>query len=225
MEADPRRRRSSSAGHACSASARAADRSHRRVGGLSPAPGPYFEKLVGFPWTAGQTINLAIGQGALQVSPLQLAVAYSALINGGTVVRPHVAQAVLRDGVRRELRFKPVRKLKLSPYTSAIKQGLYEAANTASGTSFAVFNGFPVRRRQDGDGRGRPRRRLVVRVLGAVQRPEARRRRHRARRFRRRRGRTGREADLPGVLPPEGLVTYAHNAGLIGALAAPTMKS
>ncbi len=48
----------------------------------------------------GQTINLAIGQGALQVSPLQLAVAYSALINGGTVVRPHVAEAVIRDGVR-----------------------------------------------------------------------------------------------------------------------------
>jgi penicillin-binding protein 2 len=106
-------------------------------------PGPStFDKRFGFPWTEGQTINLAIGQGALQVSPLQLAVAYSALINGGTVVRPHVGEAVIRNGVRHALQFKPVRKLKLSPSTWAIKQGLYEAANNASGTSGAVFGGF-----------------------------------------------------------------------------------
>jgi penicillin-binding protein 2 len=35
-----------------------------------------------------------------------------------------------------------VRRLKLSPYTWAIKQGLYEAANYPQGTSFSVFNGF-----------------------------------------------------------------------------------
>ncbi|HLX32869.1 MAG TPA: penicillin-binding transpeptidase domain-containing protein [Gaiellaceae bacterium] len=110
--------------------------------GYLPTPGSYFTKRFGFPWTEGQTINLAIGQGALQVSPLQLAVAYSALINGGTVVQPHVAEAVIRNGVTHELRFKPVRKVKLSPYTSAIEQGLYEAANTSQGTSFAIFNGF-----------------------------------------------------------------------------------
>ncbi len=110
--------------------------------GYLPMPGAHFEHLTGTPYYEGQAINLAIGQGALQVSPLQLAVAYSALINGGTVVRPHVAQAVIRDGVRHELRFKPVRKLQLSPYTSAIEQGLYEAANNPSGTSGAVFGGF-----------------------------------------------------------------------------------
>jgi penicillin-binding protein 2 len=110
--------------------------------GYLPGPGRIFEKRFGFPWTEGQTINLAIGQGALQVSPLQLAVAYSALINGGKVVRPHVAQAVIRNGVRHPLSFKPVRRLHLSPYTWAIKQGLYEAANDSGGTSAAVFNGF-----------------------------------------------------------------------------------
>jgi penicillin-binding protein 2 len=110
--------------------------------GYLPGPGRYFEKRFGFPWTEGQTINLAIGQGALQVSPLQLAVAYSALINGGKVVRPHVGEAVIRNGVRHVLRFKPVRKLRLSPYTWAIKQGLYEAANNSGGTSASVFSGF-----------------------------------------------------------------------------------
>jgi penicillin-binding protein 2 len=110
--------------------------------GYLPRPGTTFEKRFGFPWTEGQTINLAIGQGALQVSPLQLAVAYSALVNGGTVVRPHVGEAVIRNGVRHPLHYKPVRKLRLSPYTWAIKQGLYEAANSFSGTSGAVFGGF-----------------------------------------------------------------------------------
>lgn len=114
-------------------------------GGYLPMPGRYFERLAGTPYTEGQAINLAIGQGALQVSPLQLAVAYSALVNGGTVVRPHVGEAVIRNGVRRVLPFRPVRKVKLSPYTWAIKQGVYEAANNPSGTSFAVFNGFPIK--------------------------------------------------------------------------------
>jgi penicillin-binding protein 2 len=108
-------------------------------------PGRYFEKLAGTPYTEGQAVNLAIGQGALEVSPLQLAVAYSALINGGKVVRPHVGEAVIKNGVRHKLSFPPVRRVKLSPYTSAIRQGLYEAANNPSGTSYPVFAGFPIK--------------------------------------------------------------------------------
>ena len=79
------------------------------------------------------------------MSPLQLAVAYSALINGGKVVRPHVGEAVIRNGVRHPIHFKPVRQLKLSPYTWAIRQGLYEAANGPGGTSQPVFAGFPIK--------------------------------------------------------------------------------
>jgi penicillin-binding protein 2 len=112
--------------------------------GYLPRPGAYFDKRFGFPWTEGQTINLAIGQGALQVSPLQLAVAYSALINGGKVVRPHVGEAVIRNGNRHLLHFPPVRRLHLSPYTWAIKEGLYAAAHGAVGTSASVFATFPI---------------------------------------------------------------------------------
>jgi penicillin-binding protein 2 len=112
--------------------------------GYLPTPGSVFNRRFHFPWTEGQTINLAIGQGALQVSPLQLAVAYSALINGGTVVRPHVGEAVIQDGVRKMLHYKPVRRLHLSPYTWAIKEGLYEAAHGSTGTSASVFGTFPI---------------------------------------------------------------------------------
>ena len=110
--------------------------------GLVPTPAS-FEKANHFPWTEGQTINLAIGQGALQVSPLQLAVAYAALVNGGTVVRPHVADAILHGSSVEKLRFKPVRKLKLVD-VQAIRQGLYLAAHDPSGTSAYVFANFPI---------------------------------------------------------------------------------
>jgi penicillin-binding protein 2 len=110
--------------------------------GLVPTPS-WFLKANKFPWTEGQTINLAIGQGALQVSPLQLAVAYSALVNGGTVVRPHVGGAVIEGGTVKALHYKPVRKLKLVD-AEAIRQGLYMAAHDPAGTSAGVFGSFPI---------------------------------------------------------------------------------
>ncbi len=43
-------------------------------------------------WTMGDTCNIAIGQGNLLVSPLQMAVATAALANGGNVLRPRLLQ-------------------------------------------------------------------------------------------------------------------------------------
>src|ERR687897_1580890 len=45
-------------------------------------------------WSVGDWINLAIGQGDLLVSPMQMAVAYSALYNGGTLVTPHICKKI-----------------------------------------------------------------------------------------------------------------------------------
>ena len=108
--------------------------------GIVPTP-KWLRKTWSQPWYEGQTINLSIGQGYLAVTPLQLAVAYSALANGGTVVRPHVADAFIRGASVQPIRFKPIRHLKLVDLW-AIKQGLYDAAHV--GTSAAVFGGFPI---------------------------------------------------------------------------------
>jgi penicillin-binding protein 2 len=110
--------------------------------GLVPTPA-WLKKTTGESWYEGQTINLSIGQGYLQVTPLQLAVAYSALANGGTVVRPHVADAILRGESVQMLRFKPVRKVKLVDQW-AIRDGLYQAAHSPNGTSASLFANFPV---------------------------------------------------------------------------------
>lgn len=42
------------------------------------------------PWFGGDLLNLAIGQGETLSTPIQLATAYAALVNGGTVYQPHV---------------------------------------------------------------------------------------------------------------------------------------
>jgi penicillin-binding protein 2 len=110
--------------------------------GLVPTPA-WLQRTQHMPWYEGQTINLSIGQGYLQVTPLQLAVAYSALVNGGTVVRPHVAQAILRGESVQTLKFKPVRKVKLKDVW-AIKEGLFMAAHSPGGTSASLFANFPV---------------------------------------------------------------------------------
>lgn len=46
------------------------------------------------PWFGGDLMNLAIGQGSLVATPLQVAVSYAALVNGGTVWQPYVVDQI-----------------------------------------------------------------------------------------------------------------------------------
>jgi penicillin-binding protein 2 len=99
------------------------------------------------PWSAGDNIQLATGQGDLQTNPLQMAIAYAALGNGGTIVTPHVGMEVedAAGRVLREFAPKPRRKIKIDPaYRTAIMEGLHQAAQGSQGTSYGVFGGFPI---------------------------------------------------------------------------------
>jgi len=119
--------------------------------GLLPTPAwrnrLYRKKLTDRPWSAGDNINLAVGQGDVQVDPLQLADAYAAIGNGGTLLRPHVGMQVVDTAGRvvQELNPSPRRHIAINPgYRSAILDGLHMAAQSPGGTSYAVFGGFPV---------------------------------------------------------------------------------
>jgi penicillin-binding protein 2 len=48
------------------------------------------EKLYGEPWYGGDTVSMSIGQGLVQVTPLELAVMTAAIANGGWRVKPHL---------------------------------------------------------------------------------------------------------------------------------------
>jgi penicillin-binding protein 2 len=57
--------------------------------------GPETRRKTGKGWYDGDTLNLAIGQGELTVTPLQMAVVAAALANRGTVWRPHYTQKIV----------------------------------------------------------------------------------------------------------------------------------
>ena len=97
------------------------------------------------PWSTGDNVNLAVGQGDLQATPLQLATAYSTIINGGRVVRPHLGMAIEDGGGRllEEIRKPARRKVKFSSVNrDVIMSGLHAAATEPGGTSYDVFKGF-----------------------------------------------------------------------------------
>jgi penicillin-binding protein 2 len=90
--------------------------------------------------------NAAIGQGGDQVTSLQLAVAYGALANGGTIVTPHVGASIqsadgatiqaIAPAAKRHLNVKPA-------YRETILEGLRDAASRPGGTSSDVMGSFP----------------------------------------------------------------------------------
>jgi penicillin-binding protein 2 len=95
------------------------------------------------PWSSGDNVSLAIGQGDFLASPLQLATAYAAIENDGTIVRPHIGMAVVDDEGRLQQRIspKPVRHIDI-PDIDTIRQGLLDSTTQTGGTSADVFAGF-----------------------------------------------------------------------------------
>ena len=101
----------------------------------------------GRPWSAGDNINLSVGQGDLQANPLQMAVAYAAVANGGRVVSPHLGNRIEdADGrVLQELPSRARRRVDIEPeHRDAILDGLRSAASESGGTSADVFKDFPI---------------------------------------------------------------------------------
>jgi penicillin-binding protein 2 len=103
-------------------------------------------------WKPGDSIQLAIGQKDLLVTPLQMARFYSLIANGGKLVKPHLVQDVEEGGGSRSAprvvhRFTaPVpQPVGLDPSNLAVVQdGLYQATHGANGTSAMVFGNYPV---------------------------------------------------------------------------------
>jgi penicillin-binding protein 2 len=98
------------------------------------------------PWSVGDNVNLAVGQGDVQASPLQMAVAYGRIATG-QIVRPHLGQRIENSAgqVQQQLEEPKPRKLGVADeYRSAILDGLRGAASAPGGTSTPVFETFPI---------------------------------------------------------------------------------
>ena len=97
-------------------------------------------------YNLGDTVNLAVGQGDLSATPLQLAVAYAAIENRGRVVQPHLgleidsANGELVQRIERD----PARRIHIDEADrEAVATGLHLSASAAGGTSADVFAGWP----------------------------------------------------------------------------------
>jgi penicillin-binding protein 2 len=92
-----------------------------------------------------QAVNQSIGQGDVQVTPLQVATFTAALGNGGTLYRPQVVEKIVSaDGVETTV-FKPEARgtLPVSEETlNAIRQGMREVISEPRGTAHNRFYNF-----------------------------------------------------------------------------------
>src|SRR3954452_21251904 len=122
--------------------------------GLLPTPEwrqAHYSSAVDKLWKPGDSIQLAIGQKDLQVTPLQMARFYALIANGGRLVQPHIAADVeevsTKDAPGRVLHSfapPPAPTVKIDPvYLQSVRQGLLEATHADYGTATSVFGSFP----------------------------------------------------------------------------------
>jgi penicillin-binding protein 2 len=103
-------------------------------------------------WKPGDSIQLAIGQKDLLVTPLQMARFYAMIANGGKLVTPHLKQDIEQAGSTGEpgaiLASKPAPAPQPTNVDAAaltvVRQGLFEATHSSFGTSASIFGSFPV---------------------------------------------------------------------------------
>jgi penicillin-binding protein 2 len=92
-------------------------------------------------------MNLSVGQGDLQATPLQLATAYAAIGNGGDVVRPHLGMEAEDATGAQTQAFEPAprRQVEIDETNrAAIMEGLRQAAMEPGGTSYPTFGSYPI---------------------------------------------------------------------------------
>src|SRR5205085_8373396 len=80
-------------------------------------------------WLTGDTYNMAIGQGFVLATPLQVANVTNAIANNGRMLRPHVGQAILDQNgqVAEQIAPEVIRQLPLRP---DVLQVIHEGMNS-----------------------------------------------------------------------------------------------
>lgn len=98
------------------------------------------KKYFGVSWYSGETISLAVGQGYLAVTPIQLLVLISAIANGGKIYLPQVVEKVvdINGNILKTYPPKELGKVNISEETlHIIQEALKGAVNEPGGTGWA----------------------------------------------------------------------------------------
>jgi penicillin-binding protein 2 len=99
----------------------------------------------GWVWEPGQAAIAAIGQGYVTVTPVQLANAYTALANGGTLYAPRIGEALVSASGKLVQKINPpvTRHLPVASGTLAYIRNALQGVVT-QGTAAGAFAGFPL---------------------------------------------------------------------------------
>jgi penicillin-binding protein 2 len=115
--------------------------------GLIPQPRLRRDKRVGGGWHAGETVNMSIGQGAVLVTPMQVARLMAAVANGGVLWKPRLVQRIERPdkGVVWSDAGTVTGHVELSPMVWAfLRQSLWSVVNEDGTGAAARLPGFDV---------------------------------------------------------------------------------
>ncbi len=97
------------------------------------------------PWQPGETIVVAIGQGAMSVTPIQAAHAIGGLAMGGVWHRPHIVSTRQRAEIDPQSRPAPPRRTDIDPqHMEVLRQGMWTAVNGAGTGRQARLSGIDV---------------------------------------------------------------------------------
>ncbi|WP_066632587.1 penicillin-binding protein 2 [Desulfolucanica intricata] len=98
-------------------------------------------------WHEYDTLDMSIGQGDNQYSPLQLVNYVAAIANGGTLYQPYLVKKIINPQGKTIKEFKPKvkNKVKVSDKNlQIIREGMHMVTLPPSGTAAGIFAGFPV---------------------------------------------------------------------------------
>ncbi len=116
------------------------------VSGTVPDP-EWKQTVMGDFWARGDAVNMSIGQGFVEATPLQMANVYTAIANGGTLLQPYIVEfqqepdgSQTRIGKRTEIRDLPLTDAQIGELQSALRD---QTSNSWGAGSARVFVDFP----------------------------------------------------------------------------------
>lgn len=110
----------------------------REIPGLMPTSS-WKKKKYGIEWQLGETLSCAIGQSFVLATPLQIAMAYSAIANGGHLYRPYLVNEVFTNSgkVIKSNFTELVSKINVKEENlDLVREGLYDVVNSPKGTAW-----------------------------------------------------------------------------------------
>ncbi|MEC7275590.1 MAG: penicillin-binding protein 2 [Bdellovibrionota bacterium] len=110
----------------------------RETSGLIPTK-EWKKKRSGEDWQLGETLSCVIGQSYVLATPLQLAMAYATIGNGGTLYKPYLIKEIFSNSgeIIEEAKPTELGKVEVSKESlKAVQRGLYEVVNNRRGTAY-----------------------------------------------------------------------------------------